>query len=72
MVEHKIEWVAEFADRVIVLHEGEIILEGSPHEVLVDDRLNEIGVHTTRYTSVARKAANLGAWPPGHLPARNA
>ena len=64
MVEHKIEWIAQFADRVIVLQDGEVVLDGPPHAVLTDDRLNEIGVHTTRYTSVARKAIDLGLWPP--------
>jgi energy-coupling factor transport system ATP-binding protein len=64
MVEHKIEWIAQFADRVIVLQDGEIVLEGRPHEVLTNERLNEIGVHTTHFTSVARKAINRGLWPP--------
>jgi len=63
MAEHKIEWVAEFADRVIVLHNGQIILEGSPREVLTSNILDEIGVRSTRYTSVARKAQQRDLWP---------
>lgn len=65
LVEHKIEWVAEFADRVIALHDGEILLEGSPGEVLTSPLLPERGFGISRYTSVARKASEQGLWPDG-------
>jgi len=65
MAEHKVEWVAEFADRVIALHEGEIILQGSPSEVFSSPLLVEIGGNVSRYTSVARKAAAESLWPAG-------
>ncbi|MBK6793308.1 MAG: hypothetical protein IPG80_12420 [Anaerolineales bacterium] len=32
MVEHKVEWIAEFADRVIALKQGLILMEGKPNE----------------------------------------
>ncbi|HZJ23865.1 MAG TPA: ABC transporter ATP-binding protein, partial [Anaerolineales bacterium] len=34
LVEHKVEWIAQFADRVIALKDGEVLLEGTPGEVL--------------------------------------
>lgn len=37
MVEHKVEWIASFADRVIALKEGQILLEGSASEVLTSE-----------------------------------
>lgn len=63
MVEHKIEWVAEFADRVIALHEGKISLEGSPHHVLTSPTMIEIGAGGSRYTVVARQASRDKIWP---------
>ncbi|NOY99494.1 MAG: ABC transporter ATP-binding protein [Chloroflexi bacterium] len=63
LVEHKIEWIAEFADRVIALHNGEILLEGTPGEVLTSPLLPERGFGISRYTSVARTASGQGLWP---------
>src|SRR5688572_14378226 len=39
MVEHKVEWIANFADRVIALKDGSILMEGKPNEVLTSDVL---------------------------------
>jgi energy-coupling factor transport system ATP-binding protein len=63
MAEHKIEWIAEFADRVVALVEGEILLEGTPAEVLSSSILPENGVRVSRYTSTARQAIKEGLWP---------
>ena len=65
MAEHKIEWVAEFADRVIVLSEGEIKLDGSPGEVLISPMLADIGCNLTRYTIAAHEADSRNLWPSG-------
>jgi energy-coupling factor transporter ATP-binding protein EcfA2 len=43
MAEHKVEWIAQFADRVVALHEGQVLLEGKPAEVLTSDLLPEKG-----------------------------
>ena len=63
--EHKLEWVAAFADRVIALGGGEVIADGKPAEVLTDASLIARGVGQTRYTLAARRALELGRWPPG-------
>jgi energy-coupling factor transport system ATP-binding protein len=42
LVEHKVEWIAEFADRVIALKDGSVLLEGKPNEVLTSDVLAEM------------------------------
>ena len=69
MVEHKVEWVAEFSDRVVALLGGKIIMEGSPGEVLTSQQLAENGFGLSRYTQVARRAAQQGLWKPdGRLP----
>jgi energy-coupling factor transport system ATP-binding protein len=68
LVEHKVEWIANFADRVIALHEGQIILDGKPNEVLTSDVLLDKGFGISRYTSVARKAKEQGLWKTDELP----
>lgn len=68
LVEHKVEWIANFADRVIALHEGQIILDGKPGEVLTSDILPDKGFGISRYTSVARKAKEMDLWKKEQLP----
>ncbi len=65
MVEHKIEWIAAFADRVVALFDGRILLEGPPGDVLTSPLLAERGFGLSRYTQVAREARQRGLWPPG-------
>jgi energy-coupling factor transport system ATP-binding protein len=68
VVEHKVEWIAQFADRVIALKDGQIILDGTPSEVLTSPLLQENGFGISRYTSVARKAKEIGLWKKDELP----
>ena len=68
LVEHKMEWIAQFADRVIALKDGEILMDGDPSEVLTSPLLPSNGFGTSRYTSVARRAQELGLWNEGKLP----
>ncbi|MGE5222325.1 MAG: energy-coupling factor ABC transporter ATP-binding protein [Omnitrophica WOR_2 bacterium] len=63
--EHKLEWLAVYADRMLVLAEGMVVMDGAPTEVLTDDRLLALGVGQTRYTQAARLAQNTGLWPDG-------
>jgi energy-coupling factor transport system ATP-binding protein len=63
LAEHKVEWIAQFADRVIALHESKILLDGKPGDVLTSDLLEGKGFGIARYTSTARKARKLGLWP---------
>ena len=53
---HKLEWLASFADRIILLDKGRIVDDGSPHDVLTSDLIEELGVQPTRYTRAARIA----------------
>jgi energy-coupling factor transporter ATP-binding protein EcfA2 len=65
MIEHKLEWVAGFADRAIAMAGGQILADGSPAEVLIDEGLISYGVGQTRYTQAARRARAAGYWPAG-------
>ena len=68
LVEHKVEWIAQFADRVIALKEGQILLDGTPSNVLTSPLLPEHGFGVSRYTSVARRAQEVGFWREEKLP----
>jgi energy-coupling factor transport system ATP-binding protein len=68
LVEHKVEWIAWFADRVIALKDGQILLDGAPADVLTSPLLPENGFGISRYTSVARRAQELGLWRKEQLP----
>jgi len=63
LVEHKVEWIAKFADRVVALHEGKVLMEGKPSDVLTSDLLTDKGFGISRYTSTAREASKQGLWP---------
>ena len=68
LAEHKVEWIAQFADRVIALNDGRILLDGTPADVLTSPLLPENGFGVSRYTSAARKAKELGLWKQQKLP----
>jgi energy-coupling factor transporter ATP-binding protein EcfA2 len=68
LAEHKVEWIAQFADRVVALKDGQILLDGSPSEVLTSPLLPEHGFGVSRYTAAARKAQELGLWNGKKLP----
>ncbi len=63
LIEHKLEWVGTFADRVIALAEGRLVADGPPREVLTDAALLARGIGQTRYTLAARRAHQMGRWP---------
>ena len=63
MAEHKVEWVAKFADRVVALYQGKVLMDGKPSEVLTSERLLGKGFGISRYTSAAREAVKHGLWP---------
>lgn len=63
MAEHKLEWVATFADRVLLLAGGRIVLDGPPEQVLVSPELAKHAVGQTSYTVAARQSAERGLWP---------
>jgi len=65
LVEHKIEWVAAFADRVVALQDGAILADGRPGDVLTHPDLFAKHFGLSRYTAAARAAAGEGLWPEG-------
>jgi energy-coupling factor transport system ATP-binding protein len=65
VAEHNLEWLAELAQRVIVLDTGHIMADGSPQETLSDPLLLERGVGWPRPALFAVRAREQGQWPAG-------
>jgi len=55
LVEQKLEWIAVHADRVIALHEGQVVADGEPRSVLSSLETARLGAGNTRYTQAARQ-----------------
>lgn len=63
LASHTLEWVASYADRVIVLADGGIVADGAPDTVLTSPELESSGVGATRYTQAARRGQALQLAP---------
>ena len=56
MVSHNMDEVAEYAERMIVLSDGKVLLDGEPHEVFKNESiLNEVGLMVPQVTSFCKK-----------------
>lgn len=60
LVEHKIDLIAEYADRVIVLDRGAVIAEGPTAQILASAALDEAGVPHPEIARVALALADRG------------
>ena len=67
-VEHRIEWAVEYVDRIAVMNEGRIVLEGDPKEVFSREiRPERAGFRPPQVSEIAynlmRSGVNLPAIP---------
>ena len=60
LVEHKLELIAEYAENILVLDEGEIILSGKAEEVLNNKILLEKEIGMTQYSMLAYELEKTG------------
>lgn len=51
-MEHKIELVAEYADHIIVLDKGEVVMDGTSQEIFTDPKLLTHCVQLPCYANV--------------------
>lgn len=67
LVEHKIELIAEYADDVILLNEGEVAMQGSSQEILTDERALAFGAALPQYSlfglDMRQRGMDLGSIP---------
>lgn len=60
LVEHKIDLMAEYADRIIVMNAGSVVMEGPARDVLVSPELAAAGVPHPEVTELALALADAG------------
>lgn len=65
LAEQKLEKVADFATRVVLLSEGQILLDGTTHQVLTSPILAKAGINSIPVTEAANIGLERGLWPPG-------
>jgi energy-coupling factor transporter ATP-binding protein EcfA2 len=68
IAEHKIDAVAQFADSVFVMYDGEIAMQGKPREVFTQtEKLHQLGLVSPTATEIAQKLNSSGfaidPWP---------
>jgi len=67
LVEHRLDLAARFADRVIVMNNGEIIIDDEPRKVFLDERVRLIGIGLPKvvklYLLLKESGINLGRTP---------
>lgn len=63
VIEHEVEVLAHYADRIIVMDKGEVIMNGKPHEIFSQvDRLNSLGLRVPESTELAYRLSQEKAW----------
>ena len=71
LAEHRVDDLAEYAARVIVLAKGQVVLDGPPGDVFTSPSLEGHGVASPHVTGLARRVREGGLWPAGRgLPSR--
>ncbi len=60
-VDHRIEWASEFADRIVIMNEGQIVLEGTPREIFQDRvAVEKLGFRAPQVTEAAYEICHRG------------
>ena len=60
LVEHKLELIAEYAEKIVVLDEGKIILSGDKKEILNNKLLEEKGIGMPQYSKLFYELIKVG------------
>ncbi|BHH85016.1 energy-coupling factor ABC transporter ATP-binding protein [Desulforhopalus sp. 52FAK] len=63
IAEQKMDLIAEYADRVLAFDEGNLVMDGTPREVLTSPIMQRIHLNWTRYSQVADLACKNGLIP---------
>ena len=60
LVEHKVDLIAEYADEIFVLNDGELIKSGDKHDVLTDVSLLDHGVQLPQMAVLGHRLRKRG------------
>jgi energy-coupling factor transporter ATPase len=68
LVEHRLDLTARYADHIIVMDKGKVLLDGDPHEILKSEEARLVGVGipkaTRLYQILMKDGAKLGDFVP--------
>lgn len=66
VMEHEVEVLAEFADRIIVMDGGRVVMNGAPREIFSRvDELQALGLRVPEATALANLLGKTGRWKGG-------
>jgi energy-coupling factor transporter ATP-binding protein EcfA2 len=68
LVEHRLDLAAKYANHLIIMAEGKIVLDGDPHEILRSEEARLIGVGIPKATRLYQILAKDGVKLNGTLP----
>ncbi len=55
VVEHRLDLLVKYANRIVVLKDGRIVKAGDPLEVLSDENIENFGINTPKYITLFKK-----------------
>jgi len=58
LVEHRLDRVVQYVDRLLIMHEGRIILDGDPRKVLKGEEVEKVGVGIPPVVKLIKKLAD--------------
>lgn len=70
LVEHKMDLIAEYADDLLVMHKGELVMQGPVREVLADPEFEKYQIQYPHVTEIALQLQKSGI-PLSFLPIRD-
>ncbi|MEM3765459.1 MAG: ATP-binding cassette domain-containing protein [Candidatus Bathyarchaeia archaeon] len=68
LVEHRLDLTAKYADHLIIMDEGKVVLDGEPHEILNSDEARLIGVGIPKATRLYQILKSDGIKLGGKVP----
>ena len=60
LVEHRLDMVSQYVDRIIIMNKGKILIQGSPRDVLIKEGIDEIGIAIPKVISVYKGLKRRG------------
>ncbi|MEM3642115.1 MAG: ATP-binding cassette domain-containing protein [Candidatus Bathyarchaeia archaeon] len=68
LVEHRLDLTAKYADHIIIMDDGKVVLDGEPHEILNSDQARLIGVGIPKATRLYQILKTDGVKLGGKVP----
>jgi energy-coupling factor transporter ATPase len=63
VIEHEVEVLADFADRILVMDKGKVVMNGTPTEIFSKvDAVNKLGLRVPEATELANILEKQGFW----------